>query len=167
MTSTGKKIGMAAVGCDYWRPQLMRNFSDQPDGDLRYLGNQDPEPLKRCGERYLQAQATVDLSETLADPKLPAAALAAPVSIHYPLAKRCIMPGKHLFIEKSMAQKVSGFEELIALADEKGLTLMMDLTFIFTGAVRKIRELIAADESGRIYYFNCEKSGINYQALNP
>jgi len=154
MTKTGKKIGLAVVGCGYWGPHLMRNFSDQPDGDLRWLVDQDPQRLKRCGERYPQARTTTDLSEAFADPNLQAVALATPVSTHYPLAKRCLMAGKHVLIEKPMAQKVSECEELIALADEKGLTLMVDHTFIFTGAVRKIRELIAAGELGRIYYFD-------------
>jgi predicted dehydrogenase len=154
MTNTGKKIGIAVVGCGYWGPHLMRNFSDQPAGDLRWLVDQDPQRLKHCGERYPQARTTSDLSEALADPKLQAVALATPVSTHYPLAKQCMLAGKHVLIEKPMAQKVSECEELIAMADEQGLTLMVDHTFIFTGAVRKIHELIAAGELGRIYYFD-------------
>lgn len=154
MTNTGKKIGVAVVGCGYWGPHLMRNFSDQPDSDLRWLVDQDPERLKRCGTRYAQARTTTDLSTALADSKLHAVALATPVSTHYPLAKRCLLAGRHVLIEKPMAQKVSECEELIALANAKGLTLMVDHTFIFTGAVRKIRELIAAGELGRIYYFD-------------
>ena len=154
MTNTGKKIGLAVVGCGYWGPHLMRNFSDQPDGDLRWLVDQDPQRLKRCGERYPQARTASTLSKVLADPKLQAVALATPVSTHYPLAKRCLLAGKHVLIEKPMAQTVSECEELIALADKKGLTLMVDHTFIFTGAVRKIRELIATGELGRIYYFD-------------
>ena len=154
MTDTGKIIGMAVVGCGYWGPNLMRNFSSQPGSDLRWLVDQDPQRLKRCGEQYPQARTTTDLSEALADPKLQAAAIATPVSTHHPLAKQCLMAGKHVLLEKPMAQKVSECEELIALAGEKGLTLMVDHTFIFTGAVRKIRELIAAGELGRIYYFD-------------
>jgi predicted dehydrogenase len=154
MTNTGKKIGIAVVGCGYWGPHLMRNFSDQPDGDLRWLVDQDPQRLKYFGERYPQVRITSDLSEALADPKLQAVALATPVSTHYPLAKQCMLAGKHVLIEKPMAQKVSECDELIALADERGLTLMVDHTFIFTGAVRKIHELIAAGELGRIYYFD-------------
>jgi predicted dehydrogenase len=154
MTKTGKKIGMAVVGCGYWGPHLMRNFSNQPDGDLRWLVDQDPQRLKHCGERYPQTRTTSDLSEALADPKLQAVALATPVSTHYPLAKQCMLAGKHVLIEKPMAQTISECEELIALAEGKGLTLMVDHTFIFTGAVRKIHELIAAGELGRIYYFD-------------
>ncbi len=154
MTSTGKKIGLAVVGCGYWGPHLMRNFSDQPDGDLRWLVDQEPQPLQRWRERYPQTRTTSDLVEALADPKLQAVALATPVSTHYPLAKQCLLAGRHVLIEKPMAQTVSECEELVALADEKGLTLMVDHTFIFTGAVRKIHELIAAGELGRIYYFD-------------
>src|ERR1700690_854211 len=154
MTDTRKKIGMAVVGCGYWGPNLMRNFSDQPDGDLRWLVDRDPQRLKRCGERYPQARTTTDLGEALTDPKLQAVVLATPVSTHHPLARQCLMAGRHVLIEKPMAQTVSECEELIALADEKGLTLLVDHTFIYTGAVRKIRELITSGELGGIYYFD-------------
>ena len=121
MTNTGKKIGVAVVGCGYWGPHLMRNFSDQPGSDLRWLVDQDPQRLKRCADALSQARTTTDLSDALADSKLHAVALATPVSTHYPLAKRCLLAGRHVLIEKPMAQKVSECEELIALANAKGL----------------------------------------------
>jgi len=154
MTDPGKKIGVAVAGCGYWGPHLMRNFSDQPESDLRWLVDRDPQRLQRWAERYPQARTTMDLAEALADPKLQAVAVATPVSTHHSLARQCLQAGKHVLVEKPMAQNVSECEELIALADEKGLTLMVDHTFIFTGAVRKIRELIATGELGRIYYFD-------------
>jgi predicted dehydrogenase len=154
MTGTGKKIGVAVVGCGYWGPNLMRNFSDQPGCELRWLVDRDPQRLARCAARHPQARATADLSEALADSGLHAVAIATPVNTHFALAKKCLLAGKHLLVEKPMAQTVSECEELIALAEEKKLTLMVDHTFIFTGAVRKIRELVAANELGGIYYFD-------------
>jgi predicted dehydrogenase len=154
MTGTDKKIGIAVVGCGYWGPNLMRNFSDHPGCNLRWLVDCDSRRLRQCGDRYPSARATTDLEDILADPKLHAVAIATPVNTHYALALACLKAGKHVLLEKPMAQKVSECRELIELAKKNGLTLMVDHTFIFTGAVRKIRELIETGELGEIYYFD-------------
>src|ERR1035438_8696793 len=100
MTDTSNKIGLAVVGCGYWGPNLMRNFSDQPGGELRWLVDRDPQRLRRWGERYPQARTTADLAEALADPALHAVAIATPVSTHHPLARQCLLAGRHVFIDR-------------------------------------------------------------------
>ena len=88
MTGTGKKIGVAVVGCGYWGPNLMRNFSDQPGCELRWLVDRDPQRLARCAARHPQARAAADLSEALADAELHGVAIATPVNTHFALTGR-------------------------------------------------------------------------------
>ena len=145
---------MAVVGCGYWGPNLMRNFSDHPRCQLGWLVDKDVRRLANFADRYPQARCTADLAEALADPTLDGVAIATPVSTHYPLAKQCLMAGKHVLLEKPMARTSAECRELIALAKRHGVTLMVDHTFIYTGAVRKIRELIASGDLGEIYYFD-------------
>lgn len=148
------KLSVAVVGCGYWGPNLMRNFSDNTRTRLRWLVDSDPKRLQPFAERYPQACLTTNLSEALSDHDLNAVAIATPVSTHFLLARQCLEAGKHVLLEKPMAQTVDQCRELIGLAAQKGLTLMIDHTFIYTGAVRKIRQLIAAGDLGEIYYFD-------------
>jgi predicted dehydrogenase len=154
MAGTNDKIGIAVVGCGYWGPNLMRNFSDHPGSSLRWLVDRDSKRLRQCGDRFPSARTTTNLDDILADPGLHAVVIATPVSTHYALALACLKAGKHVLLEKPMAQNVSECRELIELAKKAGLTLMVDHTFIYTGAVRKIRELIETGELGEIYYFD-------------
>jgi predicted dehydrogenase len=152
--AAANKLNIAVVGCGYWGPNLMRNFSDHPGSQVRWLVDRDAMKLKRHQERYPQARLSCDLGEALADSDLHAVAIATPVSTHFQLAKRCLESGKHVLLEKPMAQTAAECRELIAIAERNRLTLLVDHTFIYTGAVRKIRELIAAGELGGIYYFD-------------
>jgi predicted dehydrogenase len=148
------KISVAVIGCGYWGPNLMRNFSDNPRSRLSWLVDLDSKRLRQFSDRYPQARLTTDLAEALADPELQAVAIATPVSTHFPLARQCLETGKHVLLEKPMAQTSDECRALISLAAEKELTLMIDHTFVYTGAVRKIKQLIVAGELGEIYYFD-------------
>jgi predicted dehydrogenase len=152
--STNTRHGVAIIGCGYWGPNLMRNFSDNPRSYVRWLVDRDAARLERFADRFPQARRTTNLAEALADPELKAAAIATPVSSHFPLARQCLAVGKHVLLEKPMAQTVAECDELIALAERNRLTLLVDHTFIYTGAVRKIKDLVQAGELGDIYYFD-------------
>jgi predicted dehydrogenase len=154
MALSDKKLKVAVVGCGYWGPNLMRNFADNPRSQLGWIIDLDAARLRRWGERYPQARATGSLAEALADPSLQAVAIATPVSTHYALTRQCLEAGKSVLLEKPMAETLDQCDELIALAGRKGLTLMVDHTFIYTGAVRKMRQLIQDGELGEIYYFD-------------
>ena len=149
-----QKLSVAVVGCGYWGPNLMRNFSENPRTRLSWLVDLDASRLQRLADRYPAAKTTVDLSEALMDPQLDAVAIATPVSTHFALARRCLAAGKSVLLEKPMAQTVAECRELIDLAQKNGVTLMVDHTFIYTGSVRKIRELVKQGELGNIYYFD-------------
>ena len=149
-----RKLSVAVVGCGYWGPNLMRNFAENSRSRLAWLVDLDAARAQRFADRYAGARATTSLAEALADPQLDAVALATPVSTHFPLARQCLAAGKSVLLEKPMAQTAAECRELTALAEKNGVTLMVDHTFIYTGAVRKIRELIESGELGEIYYFD-------------
>lgn len=152
--SNQARHGIAVIGCGYWGPNLMRNFSDNPRSYVRWLVDRDAARLERFADRFPQARRTTNLAEALADSELKAVAIATPVSSHFPLARQCLAAGKHVLLEKPMAQTVAECDELIALAERNQLALLVDHTFIYTGAVRKIKDLVQAGELGDIYYFD-------------
>jgi predicted dehydrogenase len=154
MATSTPPIHLAVVGCGYWGPNLIRNFADHPRAALRWLVDLDPKRLALFAGRYPQARTTASLDQALADPGLNAVAIATPVSTHFPLAKKCLEAGKHVLLEKPMATTVAQCDELLALASARGLTLMCDHTFVYTAAVRRIRELIVSGELGDIHYFD-------------
>jgi predicted dehydrogenase len=145
---------VAVVGCGYWGPNLMRNFAANPWSCVRWLVDQDAGRLRAFSDPYPQARQTTDLAEALADPEVEAVAVATPVSSHFQLARQSLLAGKHVLLEKPMAQTAAECEELIALAARSQRTLLVDHTFVYTGAVRKIKDLISGGELGEVYYFD-------------
>jgi predicted dehydrogenase len=107
-----------------------------------------------ASKRYPSVEVSSEAEEILSDAQINAVVLATPVFTHHALAKRALEAGKHVFVEKPMTRTVKEAEELIALAERKGLTLMVDHTFIYTGAVRRMKEIIDAGDLGELYYFD-------------
>jgi predicted dehydrogenase len=132
----------------------MRNFSDNDGSRLAWIVDSNDSLLQRFGRRYPNASLATNLAEALADPSLSAVSIATPVATHYPLARKCLEAGKSVLIEKPMAETAAQCDELIALARGNNLTLMVDHTFIYTGAVAAIKNLIESGELGEIYYFD-------------
>src|SRR3989442_2784182 len=151
---TSNRLSVAVVGCGYWGPNLLRNFSDNPRARVTWVVNRNPTRLRSLAERYAAARQAAELDDALQDPGLKAVAIATPVSTHFALAAKCLAAGKHVLLEKPMARTVAECDELIKLAREGNLTLLVDHTFIYTGAERKLKELIAGNELGVIYYFD-------------
>jgi predicted dehydrogenase len=146
------KIGV--IGYGYWGPNLLRNLAEAPDTEVRWCADMRAERRALAKKRYPTLGVTADVEELFTDRELDAVAIATPVHTHFPLAKRALEQGKHVFIEKPMTATVEESEELVALAAKKGLVLMVDHTFIYTGAVRKMKELLNAGEIGDLYYFD-------------
>lgn len=146
-------IGVAVVGYGYWGPNLVRNFWDLPGASLLWVCDTRTERLGGVRRRYPAVEITEDFATILADRRVDAVAIATPVSTHFPLAMRALRAGKHVFVEKPIAASTHEAERLIAEAERRGLTLAVDHTFIHTGAVRKMRELIA-DGIGEVYYYD-------------
>jgi predicted dehydrogenase len=147
-------VGIGVVGYGYWGPNLVRNFSLATDSGVVAVCDQRAERLATVNKLYPAVNTYDDVDRMLADPAVDAVAIATPVSTHFPLAKLALLAGKHVFVEKPFTATVDEGEELITQADERGLTLMVDHTFIYTSAVRKIHELISSGSLGDLYYYD-------------
>ena len=131
-------INVGLIGFGYWGPNLARNFNNNSDMNLAVICDFSDDRLKMAGRLYPQATLTKRTEDIFDDAKIDAVAIATPVSTHYELAKKAILSGKHVWLEKPMTEKIEQGEELISLADERGRVLLVDHTFVYTGAVRKI-----------------------------
>lgn len=146
------KVGM--VGCGYWGPNLIRNFAACPDTQLLWACDIDPNRIKKALGSYPVVKSTTDFNDILKDSQVDAVAIATPVHTHYPLAKACLESGKHVLLEKPLALSVQEGEKLIELSHKKGLQLMCDHTFCYTGAVRKMKEILDSGVLGELLYFD-------------
>jgi predicted dehydrogenase len=148
---------VAVVGLGYWGPNLVRVLIERTDVELRWICDTDVSRLERYGRRYPSVRLTQDLDEILDDPDLDGVLLATPVFTHYDLAHRCLDAGKHTFVEKPLAPSTSLAEELITLSEERDLSLMCGHTFLYSPPVRAVRELIDADELGKLYFVSASR----------
>src|ERR1700730_14956109 len=149
---TATTVGI--IGCGYWGPNLLRNFSENEGAELRWICDADEARLTGMGRRYPAAQTTTDYQKLLADPKLDAIAVVTPVATHFPIGKQALLAGKHLLLEKPLTATVREAEELNELAERNRRTLMVDHTFVYTGAVRKMKEIVCSGELGQLLYFD-------------
>lgn len=147
-------INIAVIGCGYWGPNLIRNFASTPGCRLLAICDLHPDRLAKIGPSYPGVDCTSDYVALLARKDLDAVAIATPVSAHYPLAKQALLAGKHVMVEKPMTTTAEQAEELIALAQQKHRVLMVDHTFAYTSAVRKIRDLVEATQLGELLYYD-------------
>jgi predicted dehydrogenase len=141
-------IGVGVVGYGYWGPNLVRNFCDVPDCDLR------PERRALASRRHPSIETTADPEELLRNPRVDALIIATPVSTHFELAMRALAAGRHVWVEKPLALNVAQASRLVDQADRLGRTLHVDHTFTYTPAVNKIGELVRSGALGDIYYYD-------------
>lgn len=146
------RVTIGVVGCGYWGPNLIRNYRSLPDCHMKVMCDLDRKRLKHLQEIYPDVQACGDYQQLLADPDIDAVAIATPVRTHYPMAKEALFAGKHVFIEKPMAASVSQCEELNAIAEHHNLTVMVGHTFIYSSAVRRVKEIVGSGDLGEIHY---------------
>jgi predicted dehydrogenase len=151
---SGEKLGVAVVGYGYWGPNLVRNFTACPHTVVRRVVDRDEGRRAAVKALYPWVETSADVEAALSDPAVGAVAVVTPMAAHYGLAKAALEAGKHVLIEKPLTDSVARGEELIALARSRGRTLMVDHTFVFTGAVRKIKEYVDAGSLGRVLYFD-------------
>ncbi|MBW1863482.1 MAG: Gfo/Idh/MocA family oxidoreductase [Deltaproteobacteria bacterium] len=146
------KIGL--IGYGYWGPNLARNFNSNPDFELSAISDFSPDRLQTAGALYPQAKLLDNTEDIFNDNSLDAIAVATPVSTHFDLAKKALMAEKHVWLEKPMTEEVEQAETLIYLAEKMKKKLILDHTFIYTGAVRKIKEIIERGELGDMVYYD-------------
>ena len=151
------KTNVGVIGCGYWGPNLLRNFAENEGAELRWICDLDTERVAAMGRRYPAAEQTSDYKVVLADPAVDAVVIATPVWTHFSFAQQALEAGKHVLVEKPLTANVAEAEQLVELADRKGLTLMVDHTFIYTGAVRKIKEIVQSGDLGDLLYFDATR----------
>jgi predicted dehydrogenase len=147
-------IRVGVIGYGYWGPNLVRNFAEADGYKLIALCDAKPERLAIVGRRYPGIKAISGWKDLVNDPDIDVVAIATPVSTHFELGMAALRAGKHVLLEKPMATSVEQCERLIEKAAALGRTLMVDHTFVYTSAVRKMQELVAAGSLGDIYYYD-------------
>jgi len=147
-------IRVGVIGYGYWGPNIVRNLHGLDSTRVEMVCDSSPGALARVRKAYPGIRAVSDCMEVLKSPDIDAVAVITPVWTHYELAKTALENGKHVFIEKPFTSNSKQAEELIELAARKKLTIMVDHTFLFTGAVRKIRELTESGALGDLYYYD-------------
>lgn len=150
-------VRIGVIGYGYWGPNIVRNFQGLENAELVVVCDRSSAALKRAARACPGLHLTTDFSDVLKSPDVDAVAIVTPVWTHYELAKAALENGKHVFVEKPFTSTSAQAEELIELAARKNLQIMVDHTFLFSGAVRKIRELVDNGTLGSLYYFDSSR----------
>ncbi len=149
-----KALSIGVIGYGYWGPNIVRNFHSQKDSQVSVVCDRRSEALAKVARAYPDMEVTSDPMQVIESPDIDIVAVVTPVWTHFDLAKAALENGKHVFVEKPFTSTSEQAEELIELAERKHLKIMVDHTFLFTGAVRKIKQLIDARELGELYYYD-------------
>lgn len=147
-------IRIGVIGYGYWGPNIVRNFQAQEGSEVLLVADKTPKTEQRLHKDYPGINFTTDACEILKSPKIDVVAVVTPVWTHFELAKAALENGKHVFVEKPFTCNVAQAEELIELADREHLQIMVDHTFLFTGAMKKIHQLVQQGELGELYYYD-------------
>jgi len=147
-------IRFGVIGYGYWGPNIVRNLSNLEYSEVTLVCDSSPVARRRAQKAYPRMKVSADHQEVVTAKDIDAVAIITPVWTHFELAKAALQNGKHVFVEKPFTPNIEQAEELIELAARKNLQIMVDHTFLFTGAVKKIRELLQAGTLGQLYYYD-------------
>ena len=147
-------MNFGVIGYGYWGPNVVRNLAMIEGVQIQGIADLSEGARKRAQKAHPHIPVTADASELIKSPVVDAIAIVSPVWTHFELAKAALENGKHVFVEKPLTSSAAQGEELIALAQKKNLRIMVDHTFLFTGAVMKIRELLDDQVLGKLYYYD-------------
>jgi predicted dehydrogenase len=147
-------VRIGVVGYGYWGPNLVRNFAETADCELAAVAELDTNKLAIVKRRYPMVQTTTNFNDLLADASIDAVAIATPVSTHFELGMAALKAGKHVWIEKPMTETFEQAQRLVDEAERRGKVLHVDHTFVYTGAIQKMAEIVRAGDLGRIYYYD-------------
>jgi len=147
-------IRVAVVGLGYWGPNLARNFNASSRTVLQAICDLNESRMATLAASYPKAKICRDFKEVLSDPEVDAVAIATPVRTHCELAEAALSAGKHVLVEKPMTHSVETAEELVALAKEKGLVCMVDHVFIYSPAIRKMKEILDSGQLGKVFFID-------------
>ncbi|HVQ38442.1 MAG TPA: Gfo/Idh/MocA family oxidoreductase [Pyrinomonadaceae bacterium] len=147
-------IRVGVIGYGYWGPNIVRNFMEAPGATVVAVCDERSERLEQVNARYPSVKTTTNPPELFADPEIDAIAVVTPVTTHFDLALQALQADKHVLVEKPLASTSEQALRLIEEARHRNRVLMVDHTFVYTGAVRKIREIVASNTLGEIYYYD-------------
>jgi predicted dehydrogenase len=147
-------VKFGVVGYGYWGPNVVRNLDHLDEAEVVAVCDKSPMARRKVAKAYPDVRVTDDASELMRSPEIDAIAVVTPVWTHYELAKAALQNGKHIFVEKPFTSNAAQAQELIELAARKNLKIMVDHTFLFTGAVQKIKQLLHDGALGKLYYYD-------------
>jgi predicted dehydrogenase len=147
-------IRLGIIGYGYWGPNLLRNFAELSSVKVVAVADLDPKKLELASRRYPTIKTTPFFQDLITDPAINAIAVATPVSTHFELGMAILKAGKHLWLEKPMTETSLQAEMLVDEAEKRSLTLLVDHTFVYTGAVRKMGEIVKSGDIGQVYYYD-------------
>jgi predicted dehydrogenase len=152
-----RHLHVGVVGCGYWGPNLIRNFRSLPGCHLKTMCDVDVARLAHLAALYPEVARETEFNRMVDDPKIDAIAIATSVRSHFPMAKACLLAGKHVLVEKPLATSVAECQELIDLAERRGLVLMVGHTFLYSEPVRKIKEIVGNRDIGDLRYISARR----------
>lgn len=158
-------INVGIIGYGYWGPNLVRNFFSADNCILHTLADLRINRLETIQKSFPTVKTTANVEEIINNNEIDAVVIATPVFTHYQLAKRALEAGKHVLVEKPMTYSRAEAEELITLAQSKGKLLMVDHTYLYTGAVQKIKSIVTSGDIGAVKYFDSTR--INLGLFQP
>ena len=147
-------VKFGVVGYGYWGPNVVRNLDRLESAEVVAVCDKSPASRKKVAKAYPDVLVTEDSAELISSPDIDAVAVVTPVWTHYELAKAALLNGKHIFVEKPFTSNAAQAQELIELAAQRNLKIMVDHTFLFTGAVTKIKQLLDDGSLGKLYYYD-------------
>lgn len=147
-------ISFGIIGYGYWGPNLLRNFSELPGARVAAVADLDVAKLGVVQKRYPAVKVTSNFQDLLSDPTIDAIAIATPVSTHFELGMAALKAGKHVWIEKPVTETSLQARKLMEEAEKRGRVLFVDHTFVYTGAVRKMGEIVKSGDLGKVYYYD-------------
>lgn len=157
MTETRENVVVAQIGCGYWGPNVLRNFSAQQDCWVKFVAEINPERQAYVRANFPRSEVVTSLDSILNDSEIDAVIVATPASSHHALTKQVLESGKHAFVEKPLATSTKQADELVKLAESSGKTLMVGHTFLYNAAVRYAKKLLSEDELGQLYYIYSQR----------
>jgi predicted dehydrogenase len=150
-------INIGVIGYGYWGPNLVRNLAEVNRVTLTAVVDSNPEKLALVQRRFPAVKTTTDFQDLIRDPAIDAIAIATPVNTHFELGMAVLKAGKHLWLEKPMTETSLQARQLLDEAEKRNLILFVDHTFVYTGAVRKMQEIVASGELGKILYYDSSR----------
>ncbi|MCA9401345.1 MAG: Gfo/Idh/MocA family oxidoreductase, partial [Candidatus Omnitrophica bacterium] len=158
-------INFGVIGYGYWGPNIVRNISGIKGACVRVICDKSTKAQKRAKTQYPHIDITGNYKDVVSRPDIDAVAIVTPLSTHYPLAHAALINDKHIFIEKPFTATAQEAQRLIKLADQKKKVIMVDHTFLFTGPVRKIQDIVKANTLGNLYYYDATR--VNLGLFQP